>query len=90
MIQENLAQFFQDMGVNATFSGQTAKVLFDFPDQIIAGDVISAEYRITYPKGTFPLLAYQSTIVVDTVAYRVNEVEAIEDGNLIQATLRKI
>ena len=90
MITENLSDFFADFGVSAIFGNDTANVLFDAPDTIIAdGDVISGDYSITYPTGTFPLLSYSSTITVAGTTYTVRNVRKIEDGSLTKAYLKK-
>ena len=84
---EDRSLFFADLGVSATFGAETANVLFDAPEPIIADGVISADYRITYPTGTFAGMQYGSTIVVDGTTYRVDTVQAVDDGKLTQATL---
>lgn len=87
---EDLDDFFTDFGVNATFGAETVKVLFDSPESIVAeGMVISADYAITYKSGVFAALAHGSTIVVDGTSYKVNNIQAIEDGKLTRATLSK-
>ena len=87
---EDFAAFFADFGVTAVFGAETGKVLFDSPESIVAGgEVISADYSITYYTGLFSTLAYKSSITVDGVAFTVNHVQAIEDGKLTRATLTK-
>lgn len=89
-VTEDFDGFFADFGVNATFGSETAKVLFDSPESIIAGgEVISADYAITYKAGRFAAMAYGSSITVDGSAYTVNAIQAIEDGKLTRATLSK-
>lgn len=90
MFSEDRSLFFRDFGVPATFNGETASVLFDAPEQVVMGrDVISAEYEITYPVGTFKSLEYGSSIVVDGISYSVDTVQAIDDGKIIKATLSR-
>lgn len=88
MFTENTAQFFTEFGVSATFGSDTGLVLFDTPEQIVAGgDVISAEYKITYRSALFAALKYNDTITVNGTSYRVNTVQAIQDGALKEAIL---
>ena len=90
-LTEDFDGFFADFGVDATFGSETAKVLFDSPESIIAGgEVISADYSITYKAGTFSTMAYASAITVDGTAYTVNAIQAIEDGKLTRASLSKV
>lgn len=87
---EDLDDFFADFGVTATFGAETAKVLFDSPESIVAeGMAISADYAITYKAGIFSTLVNGSSIVVDSITYTVNNKQSIEDGKLIRATLTK-
>lgn len=88
-IDEDMDAFFADFSVVATFSGQSANVILDTPEQII-GDTISAEYQITYKTGLFPTLTYSSAIVVDSVDYTVREVMKQDDGKITIATLSKV
>jgi hypothetical protein len=93
MFTENIDQFFSaaDFGVTATAGANTCQVIFDSPENFIGdGNVISAEYKITYKTGNLPGLAYGSSITVDGVAYTVNQVYAIEDGRLTTAELSKV
>lgn len=90
MFTENRDQFFADFGVSATYRLETGLVIFDSPEVIIAGgDVISAEYKITYPTGKFAGLKFGEKITIGGTEYRVNDVQAIEDGALTAATLSK-
>ncbi len=89
MFSEDLDGFFDDFGVIATFGSESAKVLYDSPEAIIADDFISADHRITYKTGLFQSLARQSAIVVDGVTFKVNKVYAKDDGKLTVAELSK-
>jgi riboflavin synthase alpha subunit len=85
---EDLNGFFADFGVDATFGAETAKVIFDEPDEIIAdGQVISSSYTIKYKTGLFSGLSYGDSIVVDGVTYTCDTVQKIEDGKMSMATL---
>ena len=90
MFTEDLTQFFTDFAVSATVGAETAQVIFDSPDSaILDGVAITAEYRITYPIGTFNGLKYKDAVTVDGTAYTVNTVQAIGDGKLVTAALSK-
>lgn len=86
---ENTDIFLADFGVVATDGADSANVILDMPDQLIAGDVISAEYRITYATGAFTGLGYGDPITVNGESYTVNTVQKIEDGAFTVATLSK-
>jgi len=87
---EDLDVFFSDFGVTAVFGAESAKVLFDYPEMVVAEDyVVTAENTITYKATLFPTLAKGSAITVDGVSYKVNTVLAAEDGKLKKATLSK-
>ncbi len=92
MFTEDLEQFFRDFAVNATVGAETAKVLFDCPDVIVGGgEILSAEYKITYRLGVFAGLAYEDAIVVDGQNYQLNSNPmAIEDGKLFAAYLTRV
>lgn len=91
MFTEDMIQFFDndEFAVSAKFGSETANVLFDCPDVVFADGVVSAEYKITYPTGKFSGLSYDDDITVNGVSYRVNHVNAIEDGKLTVAVLTK-
>lgn len=89
-ISENLDALFDDFGVTATFGILSAKVLFDSPEAVVAEDyVLTAEYSMTFPATKFTALAHGSTVTIEGSTYKVNMVQAIEDGKLKKATLSK-
>ena len=90
MFTEDVDQFFSDFAFDATFNGITGRVLLDVPENIVAdGNVISGDFQMTYKTGTFPGLAYHSSIDIEGTAYTVNEVYAAQDGAVTIATLSK-
>lgn len=91
MFAEDMIHFFDndEFAVSATFGTETANVLFDCPEVIFADNVVSGDYKITYPTGLFSGLKYRSNIIVDGVSYTVNHVNAVSDGKLTQAILSK-
>ncbi|MDQ3562857.1 MAG: hypothetical protein M3436_01530 [Pseudomonadota bacterium] len=95
---ENLAAFFStaDFAASATWtpSGggaqQTAEVILDTPDQeLVDGRVLSREYVITYRADQFVGIKGAETVTVSGTAYTVREVTALEDGQIMRASLRK-
>ena len=86
---EDIDVFFADFSVIAIFSGESANVILDMPEQVI-GEVISAEYQITYKTGNFAELGYGDTITVDSIDYKVDEVMKQDDGKITIATLSKV
>ena len=88
---ENLDAFLADFGVVAIYNAETAKVIFDLPDQIVAGDVVSADYQITYKTGSFSAtLMYAAAITVDGQAYTVGHTALISDGRFTVTSLNKV
>lgn len=90
-IEENLDDFTEDFGVDATFGYTTGKVLFDMPDQALAGgEIISTDYRITFKTGLFSGLAYGSEITVDGQDFTIRDVRMIDDGKFSEASMSKV
>ena len=92
---EDIDEFFDEFGVAASFGAETVNVLYDSPESIIAGgDVISADYAISYKTGHFRDMGYGDIIKVEIApgckeSFTVNSVMTIEDGKLTRATLSK-
>lgn len=89
---ENLGAFFSaaDFAVPLTWGLVTAEVILDAPDQeIIEGRVLTRGYAITYPADELVGLTGGQAVTVDGIAYKVREVEALDDGKIMRATLRK-
>ncbi len=87
---ENLDAFLADFGVVAVYGSETASVIFDMPDLIIAGDQISADYLITYKATVFTALKYGDAITVDGTAYTVSFTQVVGDGKFKTASLNKV
>jgi hypothetical protein len=90
MFTEDLDQFFADFGVSATVGAETGLVIFDAPDMNVSGfdgQVITPEYKITYPNTAFTTLAHGDAITVDGTEYTVNNVTAAHDGKIKYAYL---
>ena len=87
---EDLDDFLADFGVDATFGSETAKVIFDQPDDILSsGPVISASYTIMYKSSVFTGLAYSSEITVNGELYTVDTIQKLNDGAFTSAQLSK-
>lgn len=98
MFAEDMGIYFADFGLSAAWtpSGggqqQTAKVLFDEPDEVVLGDqlVVSNVCEITYPAGQLAGLDEGESITVDGIAYRVRErPRQTDDGRIMKALISK-
>jgi hypothetical protein len=87
----DLDVFFDNpFAVSATAGATTGKVLFDQPDQLLAGGmVLSTDYQITAKASDFGTLTANDSITVDSVAYTVRETRLMGDGLLCEITLQK-
>lgn len=88
----DMAVFFSDFGVSATFGATTGTVLLDTPDSVgaMAGlEVISADVVITYPSSLFATLDEGDSITVAGVSYKAKAVKAVDDGMLSIAHLKR-
>ena len=90
-LSDDLDIFFDNpFGVSATSGATTAKVIFDEPDQVLAGDmVLSTDYRITAKTSDFGTLLAGVSITVNSVAYTVRETRRIGDGLFCEISLQK-
>jgi hypothetical protein len=95
-VDEDLGVFFDAFAVAAVRtpaggSPQTAKVLFNAPDQTVLSDsVMTTEYAITLQANDFPGLKRGETVTVAGTNYKVREVQQLDDGLIKQATLEKM
>ena len=90
-LSDDLDIFFDSpFGVSATSGATTAKVLFDQPSQVLAGDmVLTTDFQITAKTSDFGTLLAGASITVDSVAYTVRETRLIGDGLLCEISLQK-
>ena len=90
-ITNDLDIFYDNpFGVSATSGATTAKVLFDPPSQVLAGDmVLTTDYQITAKTSDFGTLLAGASITVDSVAYTVRETRLIGDGLHCEISLQK-
>ncbi len=89
-MDEDLAAFFADFGVQASANGMTACVLLDMPGQSLLGDMqISTDYAITYASADLPGLKHGSSITVSGSAYTVREITLQDDGQISRASLKR-
>lgn len=97
---EDMSVFFNaaEFAVEATFApaaggaAVTANVILDMPTaELLAGDVHSDEYQITYPADALPGLRKGDNGVVNGVAYRLREnPRLLADGKLRAVMLTKV
>lgn len=91
MFSEDLSQFFADFGVTAVFGSETRTVLADLPESVIAGEnIVTGDFKITYPTGYFSGMKYGDSITVNSIAYTVRETVAKDDGAITEAYLSKV
>lgn len=99
MFDEDMSVFFNNdehavIAVRQLPDGavESTEVLFDYPDSLFAGEMVQvSNAEITYPADKFPGLSHSDVLVIDSVQWKVtSEPEAIEDGRLAKATLKKV
>lgn len=90
-LANDLDVFFDNpFAVSATAGAITGKVLFDEPDQVLAGDmVLSTDYQITAKTSEFGSLTADDAITVDSVDYTVRKTRKIADGLMCEISLQK-
>jgi hypothetical protein len=94
----DLAAFFDadEFAVTATWhpsdfsDSQSALVILDSPDEDILGGMgQSTEYRIQYAAGQLAGLKRGEELVIGAYSYDVREVRAIDDGQVVEASLSR-
>ena len=90
-LSNDLDIFFDNpFGVSATSGDTTAKVIFDRPTQVLAGDmVLTTDYQITAKTSDFGTLLAGASITVNSVAYTVRETRLVGDGLHCEISLQK-
>ena len=89
-LAEDFDTYFSDFAVTAVCGAFTAKVILDMPDEPVLGDrVRSRKYAVTLHTGDLGTLTFGTSMTVDGTAYRVLEVNSLDDGKLQQAILEK-
>ena len=90
-LSDDLDVFFDNpFGVSATAGAITGKVLFDQPDQVLAGGmVLSTDFQVLAKTSDFGSLTADDFLRVDGTGYFVRETRMIGDGLLCEITLRK-
>lgn len=92
---EDMTAFFADFAVTASFTpktgaAETAQVILDAPsDLILGGEMISTDYRITFPASSLPAIAAGNLGTVDGVDYIVREITLTGDGKIKVARLSR-
>lgn len=77
-----------DFGVPMVLADAETKCIFETPDQTVwrgdgGGQVLAGVRLATLQRGTLPGLSANATVTIDGVAYKVVNVQAVDDGELI-------
>ena len=93
---EDVGVFFNEFAIDATFTPaggvqETAKVIFDSPDETVFGErVMTTEYLITLQQTSFASLKGGDILGIGGASYKVREVRLLDDGQIKQASLSKM
>ena len=83
--------YLNDFGVSCTSGGTTALGVLSQPQTILAGDqIISTEYELFTLTSNFGALLSGASISVNSVNYKVREVQAEDDGVFCRIMLSKL
>tara|TARA_B100001029_G_scaffold173701_1_gene172884 strand:+ start:1525 stop:1812 length:288 start_codon:yes stop_codon:yes gene_type:complete len=83
--------YLNDFGVSCTSGGTTALGVLSQPQTILAGDqIISTEYELFTLTSNFGALLSGASISVNSVNYKVREVQAEDDGVFCRIMLSKV
>lgn len=83
--------YLNDFGVSCTSGGTTALGVLSQPQTILAGDqIISTEYELFTLTSNFGALLSGASISVNSVNYKVREVQAEDDGVFCRIMLAKV
>jgi hypothetical protein len=89
VITEDTSAYFADFGVPCTRGAETFVAIYDAPADVIGlgeVDAVSLGESILYRTAAVAL-AYGDTVIVDGTTFKVNEVRAIDDGQLSRARI---
>ena len=88
---EDLDLFFSDFQDTVVFSSATYKGILDEPDEMIAdGVILTTDYQLTAKTSDLGSAAFDSTLTVNSVNYKVRSVKKIDDGKLCILSLTKV
>ena len=83
--------YLNDFGVSCTSGGTTGLGVLNQPQTILAGDqIISTEYELFTLTSNFGALLSGASISVNSVNYKVREVQAEDDGVFCRIMLSKV
>ena len=83
--------YLNDFGVSCTSGGTTALGVLSQPQTILAGDqIISTEYELFTLTSNFGALLSGASISVNSVNYKVREVQSEDDGVFCRIMLSKV
>ena len=87
---EDLNAFFTDFAVPVTYGAQTSLAIFDQPDaEILNGRMVSRQYSIRFPVGTFAGLKHGDNVFVSGLRYYIQEVTTESDGLITLARMQQ-
>tara|TARA_A100000172_G_C2976461_1_gene87837 strand:+ start:209 stop:496 length:288 start_codon:yes stop_codon:yes gene_type:complete len=92
LVEDSTTQsaYLNDFGVNCTSDTITAKVIFEQPDLVLAGNqIVSTDYQLTAKASDFGDLIAGATITVDDVEYTVRELRKLDDGIFCEISIQK-
>jgi len=88
---EDLDTFFSDFQDSVIFNSATYKGILDEPDEMIAdGVILTTDYQLTAKTSDLGSAAFDSTLTVNSVNYKVRSVKKIDDGKLCILSLTKV
>ncbi len=88
---EDLDTFFSDFQDSVVFNSVTYKGILDEPDEMIAdGVILTTDYQLTAKTSDLGSAAFDSTLTVNSVNYKVRSVKKIDDGKLCILSLTKV
>jgi len=96
MTIDRLGAHFRRWGTEAQWipadytAGETGSVIIDAPEQdVLGGTVKSTEYSVTYRATHFVGMARGDELHIEGACYLVRDVNALDDGQIVRATLSK-
>lgn len=90
-MDDDVSLFFDDFAVTAKYGRETGLVILDLPEQILMADqIVTGKYSITYKTGQFTGLKYGENITVDGELFTCDMTQKVQDGKITVAHLSKV